>query len=138
MDNVAVALLVTCGTMDETKLRGEVVTKSPAKQIVASPDTDGDARIFVSFSEAVIWVIPLADCQSWFVCAGSRFSGCHLLILTEQQDFQIHFLAFWPDILQFFHRGRIVNADNWPSKRHLARHTKITLHAKIWFVSQYI
>ncbi len=62
-----IALLITCGTMDERDLQGDLI-KIPKEQPPQEPlNSAGYARIFVWFSEAVLWAFPLSECQTWFV-----------------------------------------------------------------------
>ncbi|KFG86985.1 putative Mg2+ transporter [Metarhizium anisopliae] len=59
------SLLVTCGTMSELDLRGELVDVKSQP----SPETAGSTpgRILVKYGNAVTWSFPAVACSTWFV-----------------------------------------------------------------------
>lgn len=70
-------LLITCGTMSQDKLGQDLIS------IVSEPfrDTTGNGgleKIFVAYSEAVLWSLPLSECQTWFVSAITGFNNGHI------------------------------------------------------------
>ena len=65
-DNTLSALLITCGTMDKKVLQGEFI-KIPQDKLPEAPGPVPFSRIFVSYSEAVLWSFPLHECTTWFV-----------------------------------------------------------------------
>ena len=61
-----VALLVTCGSMSQAELRGDIVS------IVSEPLRDAGAGINlggiqVLYGDAVVWFLAAEECQTWFV-----------------------------------------------------------------------
>ena len=61
------ALLITCGTMDDKTLQKDLI-KIPQDRLPQAPGPVAYSRIFVSYSEAVLWSFPLHECTTWFVC----------------------------------------------------------------------
>lgn len=72
------ALLVTCARMPLSALQGDVIS------VIADPmpvqSKAKKLRILVSYGGSVLWLLPVDDCQTWFVsvlahesdiCAGS-------------------------------------------------------------------
>ncbi|KAK3307749.1 uncharacterized protein B0T15DRAFT_522460 [Chaetomium strumarium] len=107
------SLLFTYSRMTEETLRAHSVEIS-VPSFAMSPDSRPLAVIAVSYKQAVLWSIPLEECQTWL-------------------DFQARFWEFWPQRLQFFHRKRPVTGGNWPRIWNLAKHTntKIVLEMRI-------
>jgi hypothetical protein len=120
--NTSPALLITCGTMTEPVLRADTV------DLVTTPsmNTSGSASsfIFVYYTEAVTYALPLDQCRSWFVSYNALIrviSDTRTQCLRSIQAFISHFHEFWPKTLKFTHRDRLVTASDWPSIFNLAR-----------------
>lgn len=59
-------LLVTCGEMAKTDLKGESLTLT--SELSNSDSTANLGRIFVQYGEAVVWTFDASECSTWFVC----------------------------------------------------------------------
>lgn len=96
------SLLITCGTMAEAAIRGDII------DLVTEPSRHPAAKgsspfIHVQYGDAVTYAIPLDECKSWF-------------------GFISHFHEFWPQTLQFTFRDRVaVTAAEWPATMDWAR-----------------
>ncbi|KAH8905061.1 hypothetical protein BR93DRAFT_945996 [Coniochaeta sp. PMI_546] len=97
------SLLITCGTMPDPTEKGnfddmiDLVTK-PSQD----PSSSVSSFIYVYYTEAVMYALPIDQCRSWFA-------------------FISHFHEFWPNTLKFTHRDRLVTAADWPAIFNLAR-----------------
>ncbi|OIW34428.1 hypothetical protein CONLIGDRAFT_566188 [Coniochaeta ligniaria NRRL 30616] len=97
------SLLITCGAMSDPTKKGDfddmidLVTK-PSQD----PSTAVSSFIYVYYTEAVMYALPIDQCRSWFA-------------------FISHFHEFWPNTLKFTHRDRLVTAADWPAIFNLAR-----------------
>lgn len=87
------SLLITCGSMSETALRGDSVSvvSEPAKNPSHSAES---GRILVQYGESVLWSFPLEECQTWFA-------------------FIAHFADFWPKAVRFHFNGRQLGEARW-------------------------
>lgn len=107
------SLLVTCGGMPSTALRGDLV------RIVNEPLKDPSARgktIYVTYYDSVCWQFPLETCLTWF-------------------DFFVHFREFWPQAVKVFHHGHAITEADWPRIVNTVKNvnTKVTLDLRLWF-----
>jgi hypothetical protein len=107
------SLLITCGTMTEAAVRGDVI------DLITEPSRNPTGKgsspfIYVYYSDAVLYAIPLDECKSWF-------------------GFIAHFHEFWPQTLRFTHRDRVITAVEWPATLDWARNsnTRATLHLTV-------
>ncbi|KAB5551293.1 hypothetical protein GE09DRAFT_168424 [Coniochaeta sp. 2T2.1] len=97
------SLLITCGTMSDPTKKGDfddmidLVTK-PSQD----PSSSVSTFIYVYYTEAVMYALPIDQCRSWFA-------------------FCSHFHDFWPNTLKFTHRDRLVTAAEWPTIFNIAR-----------------
>ncbi|OTA69317.1 hypothetical protein K449DRAFT_428757 [Hypoxylon sp. EC38] len=106
------SLLITCGRMTHTALRGDLVriVNEPVKEPIGKVKT-----LYVSYYDTVLWALPLDSCLTWF-------------------DFSIHFREFWPQAVRIYHRGHVITEADWPRIVNMARNvnTKIILDLRIW------
>ncbi len=58
--------------MEDRALQGELI-KIPKETSPEPAIGPGQARIFVWYSEAVLWTFPVSECQTWFVRALPAF-----------------------------------------------------------------
>lgn len=144
------SFLITCGSMSETALRGELITivNEPARSGRGS--NNGAARILVSYGEAVLWAIPVLECETWFVCAVQaraperedypvgRNASPKKMDSDNQtsphfKSFLTHFHDFWPQALRFYHHDRPIYEADWPRIINLAKRSTstVTLSLKI-------
>lgn len=107
------SLLVTCGSMTEAAIRGDIV------DLVTEPSRDPassgvNSSIYVYYTDAVLYALPVEECRSWFA-------------------FISHFHEYWPQTLRFTHRDRLVTAAEWPAMLNLARYsnTRFVLSLKV-------
>lgn len=58
------ALLITCGRMPSSTLRGDIVriANEPFKESIGK-----GKKIYVSYYDTVLWELPLESCSTWFV-----------------------------------------------------------------------
>lgn len=107
------SLLITCGTMTEAAIRADVVdlVTEPSRNPAAKGSS---AFIYVYYSDAVMYAIPLDECKSWF-------------------GFISHFHEFWPQTLRFTHRDRVITSVEWPATLDWARNSisRTTLYLNI-------
>lgn len=87
------SLLITCGSMSESDLRGEAVTviSDPARDPTLGSDM---GRILIRYGDSVLWSFPLQECQTWFA-------------------FISHFSEFWPKAVRFHFNGRLLSEARW-------------------------
>lgn len=115
---VAESLLLTCGTMPEQELRGDMpaeigssipihktvtIVSEPPREVTAK-DTN-DVRILVRYGGATLWVISLQDCPTFFSLVG-------------------RFREFWPHVVHFRYRGDRVTKEAW--KNRILRDARLT------------
>ncbi|KAK1998636.1 hypothetical protein LX36DRAFT_575892 [Colletotrichum falcatum] len=95
------SLLITCGSMYEDALRGDIiaVTSAPARGL--APNVE-EGRILIQSDESVIWSFPLEECQTWFA-------------------FIAHFSDFWPKAVRFHFNGRVLTESRWWKVLQVAR-----------------
>lgn len=120
--------------------------QSDVLDIVTAPlksPSAGGALIYVYYTEAVLWVLSVDECASWFVSSYATSLVMHWNGMASQicaddplQAFISHFHDFWPQTLSFSHRDRPITADDWPRILNLARHSnsKTTLYLRIGYV----
>ncbi|XXG94111.1 hypothetical protein Hte_000363 [Hypoxylon texense] len=107
------SLLVTCGGMSSTALRGDHV------RIVNEPLKEPSAKgkmIYVAYYDSVLWQLPLESCLTWF-------------------DFFKHFREFWPQAVKVFHHGHAISETDWPRIVNMVKNvnTKVTLDLRLWY-----
>lgn len=111
------SLLITCGTMTDSAIRGDVVdlVSEPSRDL-SSFVSGNQAYIYVYYTEAVMYAIPLEECRSWF-------------------GFISHFHEYWPMTLRFTHRERLVGAEEWPAMVSLAKYSNSRVVLNVSIVS---
>ncbi|KID77360.1 uncharacterized protein G6M90_00g098180 [Metarhizium brunneum] len=109
------SLLVTCGTMSELDLRGELVDVRSQPSPEAAGSTPG--RILVKYGNAVTWSFPAVACSTWFM-------------------FLSNFHAFWPRNLEFSYNNQAVTAVNWSKVLRLAARPQGGVLLKMEIVSR--
>ncbi|KJK78621.1 hypothetical protein H634G_05996 [Metarhizium anisopliae BRIP 53293] len=109
------SLLVTCGTMSELDLRGELVDVRSQPSPEAAGSTPG--RILVKYGNAVTWSFPAVECSTWFM-------------------FLSNFHAFWPRNLEFSYNNQAVTAVNWSKVLRLAARPQGGVLLKMEIVSR--
>ncbi|KAI1765348.1 hypothetical protein GGR53DRAFT_270001 [Hypoxylon sp. FL1150] len=104
------SLLITCGRMSSTTLRGDLV------RIVNEPPSGRGKTIYVTYYDSVLWQLPLESCLTWF-------------------DFSMHFREFWPQAVKVFHRGHALSATDWPRIVNMVKNvnSKVTLDLRLWY-----
>ncbi|KAF9763786.1 hypothetical protein IL306_002999 [Fusarium sp. DS 682] len=95
--------VVTCGTMTKEDLLGQTleIKEHPSRAVVY----EQKGRILVAYGESVVWSFETDECQTWFA-------------------FLSKFQAFWPKILEFWHKDQAVTAETWPKILKLASSVK--------------
>ncbi|KAI2633689.1 hypothetical protein GGS26DRAFT_56879 [Hypomontagnella submonticulosa] len=106
------SLLVTCGRMSSSALRGDLV------RIVNEPlkEPGGKVkRLYVSYYDSFLWALSLDSCSTWF-------------------DFLIHFRDFWPRPVKFYYHNQVVIASDWSRIVNTVKNTntKVTLDLRLW------
>ncbi|KAL8341987.1 hypothetical protein RB601_005236 [Gaeumannomyces tritici] len=102
------SFLITCGSMTEATLRGELITIVNEPTRNGRGPNNGLARILVAYGEAVLWAIPVHECETWF-------------------SFLTYFHDFWPQALRFCHHDRPICEDDWPRIINLAKRSNSTV-----------
>ncbi|KAI1774117.1 hypothetical protein F4818DRAFT_420890 [Hypoxylon cercidicola] len=110
------SLLITCGRMSGTTLRGDLV------RIVNEPLKEPSGRgktIYVTYYDSVLWQLPLETCLTWF-------------------DFSVHFREFWPQAVKVFHRDHAITEVDWPRIVNMVKNvnSKVVLDLRLWFHQQ--
>ncbi|KAF9879715.1 hypothetical protein CkaCkLH20_02526 [Colletotrichum karsti] len=87
------SLLITCGSMTESALRGDTVSvvSEPAREPTLGVES---GRILIQYGASVLWSFPLQECQTWFA-------------------FIAHFSDFWPKAVRFQFNGRLLTEARW-------------------------
>ncbi|KAI1376242.1 hypothetical protein F4677DRAFT_85578 [Hypoxylon crocopeplum] len=110
------SLLITCGRMPGSTLRGDFVriVTEPLKEPVGKTKT-----LYVSYYDTVLWALPLESCLTWF-------------------DFLIHFREFWPQAVRAYHHGHVITEADWPRIVNMVKNvnTKVVLDFRLWFHPQ--
>lgn len=111
-------------------LKGEAITIIPPEPPSSNGEGGGGlGRIYVSYSEAVLWSFALKDCRTWLVSGDvPAYLVLLLHVINEtddhgKQDFLSHFYDFWPEAIQFLHHEKSLSEDDWNRIYHLAKHS---------------
>ncbi|CAJ0546131.1 Ff.00g096040.m01.CDS01 [Fusarium sp. VM40] len=110
------SLIVTCGTMTRDDLVGQALEiKEHPSRVLA---TERKGSILVAYGDSVVWSLATEECRTWFA-------------------FLSKFQAFWPRIVEFWHKDQAVTADTWPKILKLAsniRSGSLKLTMKLGFL----
>ncbi|OTB14339.1 hypothetical protein K445DRAFT_23746 [Daldinia sp. EC12] len=105
-------LLITCGQMTGSSLRGDLVSIAiePLREAVGK-----GKKVYVSYYDSVLWELPLESCLTWF-------------------DFSIHFREFWPQAIRIYHHGRVLTKNDWPRIVNMVKNvnTRVILDLRLW------
>ncbi|KAH8819883.1 hypothetical protein F5884DRAFT_762073 [Xylogone sp. PMI_703] len=101
--------LISCSRLSISSLQGEYI------QFLNQPtENPPSPNIFVSHGMAILWSLPLIECQSWFA-------------------FISHFLEYWPHPFLILYNDKVITERDWP--RILALAKKISIRLSILFRS---
>ncbi|KAK6583556.1 hypothetical protein PZA11_003286 [Diplocarpon coronariae] len=87
-------------------LQGDAITALPIPKDANTPTLS--PNILVSTKSALLWALPLDQCQSWFAFAS-------------------HFLEYWPLQAEITYLGKTVVASDWPRVLLLAKKSTVRL-----------
>ncbi|OWP01047.1 hypothetical protein B2J93_6521 [Marssonina coronariae] len=100
------SLIVSCARPSMASLQGDAITALPIPKDANTPTLS--PNILVSTKSALLWALPLDQCQSWFAFAS-------------------HFLEYWPLQAEITYLGKTVVASDWPRVLLLAKKSTVRL-----------
>ncbi|PHH79574.1 hypothetical protein CDD80_4454 [Ophiocordyceps camponoti-rufipedis] len=109
------SLLVTCASMTQSDLCSSGSLKLISQPPQRDPGSAGSGRILVAYGNAVLWVLRVRDCPTWF-------------------SFISRFNAFWPKSVEFRWRDRVVDPNSWPKMLHLASLPRASVLLKLHII----
>ncbi|KAK2624167.1 hypothetical protein QTJ16_006117 [Diplocarpon rosae] len=99
-------MIVSCARPSMTALQGDSLSALPTPKDINTPMLS--PNILVSTKSALLWALPLDECQSWFA-------------------FTSHFLEYWPLQAEITYTGKTIIASDWPRLLLLAKKSSVRL-----------
>ncbi|KAK4234084.1 hypothetical protein C8A03DRAFT_38158 [Achaetomium macrosporum] len=114
------ALLVAYGRLTERALCEDIIAKT-IMPLSTAPAPIPNKTLSVRHHGAIMWSIPVQECQTWFVRRYKTFAIRSTVALNIViQTFVSHFRNYQPRRLQFFYGAMAVKPKNWPKFYRLA------------------